>query len=251
MHGTSNLNYVLAGIAERAKALQEIRDACADGPTLPEFANFPSTPFQQYCEVLRSLPVQAEDNAEHKLRNAVLEALIRLPLTEAFKQHSQELFELCLAVVQHDNQENAVLSIKIMFELIKTYKGQMEPQAAQFLELILQVKGQVLVMSRQACSSRPSTLCILTACSNVQMCLLMSRTCSCSALLTVLSRVVHTCCTAHTADHPHYATYAGVQAGTRHHPYRARGPLARQPATAVCQGWTHLHSRDEVLQSSH
>lgn len=132
----------LAACEERLKAAQEIRDTTLESCATPEgYTTWLQTFFKPCCEVLRSVPAQLEDSAEHRLRNTVLEILTRLQPTEVFKPHVQELFDVGMVVVQSDNQDNAVLAVKMMFDLQRAYKGQMEAQAAQFLELALQVGG--------------------------------------------------------------------------------------------------------------
>lgn len=50
-----------------------------------------------------------------------------------------QLFEAALNVLQTDNQENAVSAVKLILDLVKTYKGHMETQAQLFLDVTLQV----------------------------------------------------------------------------------------------------------------
>lgn len=105
-----------------------------------EYSAFLQAFFKPLCDILRTqVPPQLSDNAEHKLRSAVLDVLTRLPHNEALRPHISELYEVCFGVVQHDNQDNAVPAIKLLFELHKIFRGMLEPQGAQMAQFVVKV----------------------------------------------------------------------------------------------------------------
>lgn len=131
----------LAAPEERLQAAQQLADAPSlelfMSPTYPQWLEAHLKPTY---EVLRKVPPQREPNASHKIRLKALEMMTRLILNEVLKPHAPEIFDVCVGVVRTDNQENSMLAVKIIFDLLRTFKMQMEAQAEVFLELVVQVR---------------------------------------------------------------------------------------------------------------
>ena len=104
-----------------------------------EYANYLQAFFKPFCEILRTIPPQLSDSPEHKLRNTVLDILSRLPQNDAFKAYVTETCDVCMAAMQTDNQDNAAIAVKILFDLQKTFKSQLETQAGLFLDFVCKV----------------------------------------------------------------------------------------------------------------
>jgi len=62
------------------------------------------------------------DNPEHKLRNVVLEVLNRLPHNEVLRPYVPELLRLALQVLGSDNEDNAIIALRIIFDLHKNFR---------------------------------------------------------------------------------------------------------------------------------
>ncbi|KAF5826783.1 hypothetical protein DUNSADRAFT_2063, partial [Dunaliella salina] len=128
-------------LEERLWAASVLKDASLEsmfGKDSHEYAAWLESFFKPCCDVLRKVEPQLQPSVQHQLRNTMLELLNRLHQNDAFKPRAPELFELCLSVVRVDNHNNSLLAIKIMFDMLKAYKAQMEAQAEQFLELVTQ-----------------------------------------------------------------------------------------------------------------
>ena len=131
-------------IEEKSKLVGDLRDSIEVVLT-SEYPNFLQAFFKPFCDILRTVPAQTSDTAEHKLRNSILDILNRLPQNDFFKPYVQEMLDVCTSTLQ-DNQDNAVIAIKMVFDLQKTYKPQLEAQAGQFLEFVCQVRGVWVVI---------------------------------------------------------------------------------------------------------
>jgi transformation/transcription domain-associated protein len=66
----------------------------------------------------------------------MLEIIHRFPLNEFLRPYVLDLCQLLMKIVQDDNEENAVICIKIIAELHKNYKLALEDQVQPFYDLI-------------------------------------------------------------------------------------------------------------------
>lgn len=83
------------------------------------------------------------DNKINKFRHVILEILHRLPNNEVLKPYAQELLLLVMSVVDLDNEENAIQGLRVVFDLQKNYRPQLESEVPRFLQ----------VSKEQGCSS--------------------------------------------------------------------------------------------------
>jgi transformation/transcription domain-associated protein len=67
----------------------------------------------------------------HRIRFKALEILNRLPNNEVLKPRARRLSQVCVDVLQRDNEENALIALKIMFELHRNFgRSPQEAEAA-------------------------------------------------------------------------------------------------------------------------
>ncbi|CAG8494971.1 1279_t:CDS:10 [Ambispora gerdemannii] len=81
-------------------------------------------------------PVFVNNDWTQKLRNVILEILHRLPLNEALKQYALDLLKLVMQLLRTENEENAVICLKIIIDLHKHYKAILEDQVQPFLNIV-------------------------------------------------------------------------------------------------------------------
>ncbi|CAN0484248.1 unnamed protein product, partial [Hapterophycus canaliculatus] len=77
---------------------------------------------------------QMVDNKINKFRHVILEILHRLPNNEVLKPYVQELLLLVMTVVDTDNEENAIQGLRVVFDLQKNYRPQLESEVPRFLQ---------------------------------------------------------------------------------------------------------------------
>ncbi|WRT70688.1 uncharacterized protein IL334_007686 [Kwoniella shivajii] len=80
-----------------------------------------------------------KDNIEQRYRHTLLAFLQRLPHTEPFRHHMSSVMDLCVKLLKLENEENALLCIKIMIDGLRSNKEQMEPYIEPFLDLVKQM----------------------------------------------------------------------------------------------------------------
>ena len=99
-----------------------------------EYTNFLSCYVPAFEHVLKQVAPQTEKTQEHKLRNTVMEIIHRLPHNELLKSHVDSLMVVCLRVlggdeasgILGDNEENALLALKVVLDLHKNFRPHLE-----------------------------------------------------------------------------------------------------------------------------
>lgn len=79
-------------------------------------------PHSQPCP----LPPTNVQGPEQKIRNMLLEVLNRLPNNETLRPHVQSMLSLCMKLLDTDNEENAVICLRIIFDLHKNFRPTLE-----------------------------------------------------------------------------------------------------------------------------
>lgn len=102
-----------------------------------EYPIFLSNLLPSFFHLLRAIqPQDFGENVEHKLRNAVLEIIHRFPFNESLKPFAQDLISLLMDVLISDNEDNAVIALKIIVDLHKNYSPLMKDYVQRFLEIV-------------------------------------------------------------------------------------------------------------------
>ncbi|KAJ2795298.1 transcription-associated protein 1, partial [Coemansia guatemalensis] len=85
--------------------------------------------------LLKTPPVFVSAAPEQKLRSTLLEIIQRIPHSEVFRPIVQEVVTTLVALVKIENEDNAVVCLKIIYELHRMYRQLLENVAQPFLEL--------------------------------------------------------------------------------------------------------------------
>ena len=62
------------------------------------------------------------DTTDQRFRHTLLSYLQRLPHTEPFRQHEPTVMELMVKLIKVENEENALLCIKVMIDGFRSHK---------------------------------------------------------------------------------------------------------------------------------
>ncbi|XP_008795100.2 transformation/transcription domain-associated protein-like [Phoenix dactylifera] len=120
----------------RLQMVMEVRDSLEIAHT-SEYLNFLKCYFRAFSVILTHLTKpQFTESAEHKLRNVVVEILNRLPHSEVLRPFVQDLLKLSLQVLTHDNEDNALISIRIIFDLLRNFRPTVEAEVQPFLDFV-------------------------------------------------------------------------------------------------------------------
>lgn len=117
----------------------EVRDSleiCHTG----EYLNFLKCYFRAFSTILhQTTKPQFADNAEHKLRNIIIEILNRLPHSEVLRPFVQELLKVAMHVLTTDNEENGLICIRIIFDLLRNFRPSLETEVQPFLDFVCKI----------------------------------------------------------------------------------------------------------------
>ncbi len=113
----------------------EIRDGI-DIVHTPEYRNFLHYLFPIFYNTLRSGLTQFVDGVEQKLRNILLEILNRLPNNDLLRPYVSSLLKLTMFLLEVENEENAVICLRIIIDLHKSYRPTLENEVQPFLDIV-------------------------------------------------------------------------------------------------------------------
>lgn len=112
-----------------------------------------------FVAVLESTPCSfVADAPEQRLRHIVLETTHRLPQQEVLKPYADTLMTAMLNVLRDDNEDNAVLALKVIIDLHRSFKAVLQDQVQPFLELVKKLYTNMKNTVEQAFESEASQL---------------------------------------------------------------------------------------------
>ncbi|XP_048334555.2 uncharacterized protein LOC107424364 isoform X2 [Ziziphus jujuba] len=126
-------------IPNRLQMAMEVRDSLEIAHTA-EYLNFLKCYFRAFSMILLQITKpQFTDNPEHKLRNIVVEILNRLPHSEVLRPFVQDLLKVAMQVLTTDNEENGLISIRIIFDLLRNFRPTLENEVQPFLDFVCKI----------------------------------------------------------------------------------------------------------------
>lgn len=125
-----------ADIEARRRATDSLKDSQELLHT-KEYPKFLKVFFDPLVAQLAGTQPQFEDTELQKLRHSVLEVLSKLPPNEVLRPYVPRLLELCLGLLNRDNQANGVLAMRVLLDLNKNLvRSQVQGFEAHFNECI-------------------------------------------------------------------------------------------------------------------
>ncbi|KAI8099099.1 uncharacterized protein BX664DRAFT_310101 [Halteromyces radiatus] len=127
------------GIGLKVTIANELRDQVEVFQTL-EYSRFLSTLIPVFLDILQNgTPVFVSTAPEQKLRNIILEIIYRLPQTEPLKEYSPELCRTLMHLLRVENEDNAVVCVKIIIDLHRSFRHVLEDQVQPFLDIVQEI----------------------------------------------------------------------------------------------------------------
>ena len=68
-----------------------------------------------------------------------MEIIYRLPQTEPLKEHAAELCKTLMHLLRVENEENAVVCVKIIIDLHRSFRHVLEDQVQPFLDIVQEI----------------------------------------------------------------------------------------------------------------
>ena len=87
----------------------------------------------------------------------LLEVIYRLPQNDTLKPFATELLQLLMDLLKIENEDNAVICLKIIIELYKSYKQLLEDQVQPFLEIVREMYANMEQTVKDAFDSTGSS----------------------------------------------------------------------------------------------
>jgi transformation/transcription domain-associated protein len=102
-----------------------------------EYRNFLECYFPAFEALLAvNVTPQFEQGHLNRVRFIVLEILNRLPSSELLKPYIVKLLRLTMSILAVDNQENALVCLKIIFSLHKNFRPMLKEYVPEFLKFV-------------------------------------------------------------------------------------------------------------------
>jgi transformation/transcription domain-associated protein len=95
--------------------------------------------FAVFYNLLRQGAPQFVEGPEQKVRNTVLDILNRLPTTAALQPYAANLLKLSMFLLEVENEDNAVICLRIIIDLHKNYRPMLEGDVQPFLDIVQKI----------------------------------------------------------------------------------------------------------------
>ncbi|KAL6045043.1 putative transformation/transcription domain-associated protein [Balamuthia mandrillaris] len=128
--------------ATQLQIVTEIRDNVEIVHT-GEYPNFLKYLFPIFYNLLRQGQPELGDGPEQKTRNTVLDILNRLPNNEHLKPYAHNLLKLSMYLLEVENEENAVICLRIIIDLHKNYRPMLEEEVQPFLDIVQKIYSEL------------------------------------------------------------------------------------------------------------
>ncbi|GLD94890.1 hypothetical protein PINS_up003515 [Pythium insidiosum] len=106
----------------------------------PQLARILEALFPVWTALLQTrLPPQSVATQTHRCRKVLLQILSRLPTNDVVRPFVAQLLPLLLDVVRRDNEENALVALKTIFDLHRNFRPALRNEVPPFLDLVQQI----------------------------------------------------------------------------------------------------------------
>lgn len=135
-------NYCIVDPQVRLGIVTEIRDNL-DIVHTAEYPSFLKYLFPVFYNVLRQGQPQFNDGVDQKIRNVILEILNRLPNNGDLRQYVPNLLKLAMFLLEVENEENAVICLRIIIDLHKNYRPALENDVQAFFDIVQKMYSEL------------------------------------------------------------------------------------------------------------
>lgn len=98
------------------------------------------------------------DNPEQKLRNMILEILNRLPNNDVFRAVVKPLLKVVMYLLSSENEENALICLRIIIDLHKNYRPTLEQDVQPFFDIVIKIYEQLPSTVNKIFSETPAKI---------------------------------------------------------------------------------------------
>ncbi|CAF1003204.1 unnamed protein product, partial [Didymodactylos carnosus] len=106
-------------------------------PSLPNYLQYIDLLIKNFLRTLRETePVFIAQLPAQLIRKHMIDILHRLPTNDYLRPHIKDILTVMLKLIQTDNEENALLYLRIIVELKKQFRPQLITEVREFLQFI-------------------------------------------------------------------------------------------------------------------
>ncbi len=99
--------------------------------------------FPHFYNELRQGQPQFADTTEQKIRNTLLEIFNRLPSNDTLRPLVLNLLRLVMYLLEIENEENAIVCLRIIIDLHKSYRPTLENEVQPFIDTVQKVYAEL------------------------------------------------------------------------------------------------------------
>ncbi|KAL2889531.1 Transcription-associated protein 1 [Ceratocystis lukuohia] len=145
----------------RLEAASGIREAIDHYANSPHLSRLLQTLLPVFSNVLRGPPNFQSGSIEQRLRHTVLDTLTRLPngsaSIEGLETLLNQTIDDLMAQIRVDNEENAILCVKIVADIMRNPAKIAQTKVQPFLSLIQEIFNQIGTIVREQLDNSPAT----------------------------------------------------------------------------------------------
>ncbi|XP_043662818.1 transcription-associated protein 1 isoform X5 [Drosophila teissieri] len=113
----------------KLKATQELSEHFEMIMQSPAYPSFLENSLKIFLRILQDgEPQFIQENTMQHIRKLILEMIHRLPITESLRQHVKTIITMMLKILKTDNEENVLVSLRIIIELHKHFRPSFNPE---------------------------------------------------------------------------------------------------------------------------
>ncbi|XP_052855208.1 transcription-associated protein 1-like isoform X3 [Drosophila gunungcola] len=121
----------------KLKATQELSEHFEMIMQSPAYPSFLENSLKIFMRILQDgEPQFIQENTMQHIRKLILEMIHRLPITESLRQHVKSIITMMLKILKSDNEENVIVSLRIIIELHKHFRPSFNPEIQLFLRFV-------------------------------------------------------------------------------------------------------------------
>ncbi|XP_043949741.1 transcription-associated protein 1 isoform X4 [Drosophila biarmipes] len=124
----------------KLKATQELSEHFEMILQSPAYPSFLDNSLKIFMHILQDgEPQFIQENTMQHIRKLILELIHRLPITESLRQHVKSIITMMLKILKTDNEENVLVSLRIIIELHKHFRPSFNPEVQLFLGFVKEI----------------------------------------------------------------------------------------------------------------
>ncbi|CAH1788418.1 unnamed protein product [Owenia fusiformis] len=125
------------GVEKKLKAAQELSENFETVTSSPQYQQFLQDAMRVFLKILQDGEPQfvAEQNNQ-QLRKLLLEILHRIPTNEHLRPYVKQILPIMFGLLEKENEENVLVALRIIMELHKQYRPQMNQEIQKFLHFV-------------------------------------------------------------------------------------------------------------------